>query len=785
MKVTLSFFLPDMGPCCDVDRVKKGLQGKGYVASIDGLKKEVKIFLEVTTQTEALVARRQIRAFIEENLNYKCHELRSGPFPHWLQGLLGVGLGSTVLILCVFTAGLPFAVMASIAGISTFLTVIFGFDSFKRAWHQLRLEGRLGMDALFTVSTLFALSTSIASLFLPWLPMMFEVGLFLFGFRHVGLALEVSMDEKIDKELSFQSMLPAKVVVKNGENWEEKALEQVQEGDILQIKAGEILPVDGQVLTEGCLISEAVVCGEMDERATQAGEELFSGIKLARDSKPLELKVMKLPQDSFIAKLDKWIQTSEQNRAPIEDKTRRWLTYFVPVVFLIAAGAGAILSLFSTPALAISSVIAVLVSVCPCTLGLIVPLALKIGVNKADRKGLRFYSAEALERAEHIDTVVFDVSGTLTVGKPQVKGEIKVHDKTVSEDEILQLFYAMEAESYHPIAKAIVAYCHQKGIVKNKLNHVLYKEDGLEVEYEGRIWRVGGQKMMARHHVFFAESSFTQEGEIEVFLSRDDKLVASLILQDNLRDEAVKTITQLRASGKLVYLCTGGAEQTAALYAKRLGIPLEHVRSGCSVKDKQDFIRFLKAEGHHVAMVGDGGNDAVAMAESDLGIFIMSQVMHDMTKAKAGVQVKDKSLKPLQYLFPIVSETFRLIRFNLGVSFAYNILCLLVAAGIFVPIGLALNPVLGAVLMITQVALLLAHAFYVHQKEPFIPEASEIKQREVGLSTQMAVLKSLSQFQQAVVPEPLPDQSVKCPALYTGGSIPTDFLPTSLSCGKL
>lgn len=765
MPVTYRFYLPDMGPCC-AGRVQKTLRDASFDARVDASKQEVRIRMASEAQAQS-ETRKRLRLHIETTFKYRC--LDTTPFiPHWLQGAIGLGLGGLILLLCAF-AGLPMIAMAVIGGLGTLLTFVLGWDSFKRAWHQLKSNRKLGMDALFTVSTLLALAVSIGSLFVPGLPILFEVGLLLFGFRHLGHALQASMDSQVDRDLRFQSSVPA-------EQRELKA------GDLFLLHPGQTLFFDGEALDEGAQLDESAIWGRNRARLTKLNQKVLAGIKLKESSSPLWLTVKRPPQESYLAKMDEAIESAEGSRAPIQDKTDRWLVYFVGLVFLIALGAGLVLGFLSTPMVAISAVVGVLASACPCTLGLIGGLALKIGGNKADAKGLRFYSAEALERAKQVDTVVFDLNGTLTQADLQMK-KILWHDNADgNQDEALKILQGMEQGISHAVSDAICNYGQSKGnhpvvFSEGTVNH---RENGLEVLHEGQIWRVGSRKMMLNAGVNFPHPQHPlQFGEKEVLFACGDKPIGSFILQSQLREGAVALIAQYQALKKKVYLCTGEGEDSARLFAKRLNIPENQVKADCFPLDKVELIRDLKSKGAHVAAFGDGSNDAPMMAEAHVAILLNSQTTHDVTKGKAGVQVKGASLKPLLYLFPTVSETFRLIHVNLGFSLVYNIVCLLCASGVFLPLGWVLGPALGAALMLVQIALLLLHALYVYKKEIALPKVTAMSSYE-GMQTVLGVATPEVEYQP--LPLPVAPQAVYSMSL-TPDPIAGEELRPSRHCG--
>ncbi|OCH97022.1 hypothetical protein A8135_05150 [Legionella jamestowniensis] len=702
---------------------------------------------------------------------------------NWFLGILGTGSGISLLILStVFTGGLPLFAMIGIGTISTVLTFALGAPFYYQAVINLAKARNLTMDTLFTVSTLTVVAVSLLSFAIPWLPMMFEAGLLIFGFRYLGLAIEETITHSIDVEKNFADRLPKNVKIVSGEE-NECELIAVRAGEELELAAGEIIPVDGECLTPS-FIYDTIITGSPLPRAVKVGEKILAGMRLAEDavsmrmratpvlvdlkkdesvpvdgfceedcfvydeefkcSKKLnkgdpllantrlqsagKLKVTVVATYTYLHRLDKNNEQAQFEKAPIQETTARTLQYFIPTVILVAAVSGIIVSLFFPPALALQSAISVLVAACPCTLGLITPLAVKIGINKAAEHGVQFKSARELEAADSVDAIVFDIHGTVTKGMPEVNG-YRYNPDLCSEKTFLSYFATLEKNSQHPIAKAIVNYVSNKETEQvivselDKSNHsgikakIIRQVEPEELQDE---LLVGNHLMMAENDVdvsMYPEHQTMTGGQSVVYLARNKQVLGYMLLADPLRENAKETIAALTQKGIKTFICTGADEQTARRVAELLEIPFENVAWGCigNSKNPQDnskiaFINKLKAKGYHVAMVGDAANDSAAVAGS-FGIAIKSPVADEITHQQASAIIQGNSLKPIVNIFTVAKQTVANIRQNLGFSLAYNMASMLLTGGLLLALGFTINPAVGVVLMILQTSLILLNAY--------------------------------------------------------------------------
>ncbi|MGQ3888060.1 heavy metal translocating P-type ATPase [Legionella sp. CNM-1927-20] len=667
---------------------------------------------------------------------------------HWFQGLIGTVSGLSLLILSLLTGGLPIPVMIIIGTLSSLLTLVLGFPSYKDALMKLWKSRTLTMDMLFTLSTLTVIVVSTLAFFVPWLPMMFEAGLLIFGFRHVGLAIEESLKHKLEIDKRFQQRLPRRVnLLIDEENVELCPLLNIKDDDVIVINPGELIPLDGVCLTENNLIYETIRTGSPLPRNFKKSELVYSGMYLAEDAKPLKLQVTADVHNSYLARFDKAIETAQYEKAPIEETASRLLQYFIPAVIGFAILSGITIGLFFPPALAIQCAISVLVSACPCTLGLIVPFAVKIGLQKAVTHGVEFKSAKKLQDAAAVDVIVCDLRGTLTKGAPIVTNLCCLLPE-IEEHRMIAYAVSVEQKSKHPMAKAIVDYAKEKQIhaleapedvLVDSTNH-----SGLSADIKGAKITIGNENMM--HDIGIDVTSVSEKiildvAETPIYIARDNRLLGYFILTDPLRDETAQAITALQKLNKPVFICTGEKKDTAIRYVKPLNIPIDHIAAdyvGLATKThekaKIDFIRKLQAKKLKVAMLGDADNDALALAQSDFGIAIKSNSSSEITQQQAGAIIQGQSLLPVVSLFTIAKQTVSNIKQNLAFSLSYNSAALLVAGGLLVFVGFSLNPGVGVALMILQTALILGNTYRFKRKslEHLKSQSSNTAEVEMG-----------------------------------------------------
>jgi Cu2+-exporting ATPase len=773
---------------------------------------------------------------------------------HWFLGIVGVASGFTLLLASLVFPILPMMAMITIAALSVTLTLILGAEFYNKARIQVVHEREPAMDTLFAISTITALVVSIAAFFVPGLPMMFEAGLLIFGFRHMGLAIRESLSRRMGLKKNFQDQAP-NVVKKLDQDSHEYILtpiEAINSGDIILIEPdGNLIPIDGwsdESDERAVLVSK--IYGETLPRQFKLGDRIFAGMALAKGEPPMRMRVgvpgyqLKLIyahseirdlqenevglylynqtlnfaikeqggikqfaianewlidkqnvdhalgiretlQDgsrkkqlqreeidqifsatsrygylgapaikSYLARLDKAIEFAEGNKAPIEKKTEAFMKYLTPTIILLALISGVTIGVFFPVALAIQCAVAVMVSVCPCTLGVITPLGVQTGMQKAAENNVVFSQAKTMEDADDIDCVVFDLHGTLTKGEPSVdweKSAIMAESELNDKETLLAYFAALEEHAQHPIAKAVCDFAKKKNIKKQ--DHLLVQNldqkthhSGLTGEINGRSYIVGNQAMMQANGVRLTKAlpdEILKAGNSIIYLAREKSpghnvLLGYLIIKDDLRKDARRVVQLLKASGKEVHICTGSDRKTAERYGKKLKIDPKNicadrlgVADGAMALDKKSYIDALKRQGRKVAVIGDGVNDLLAMESGKFSIAIKHLGGDEITQQRAGAVIENGSLLPILAAFEVSKRTMNNIKQNLLFSLSYNIAIVLIAGGVLLTLGVVLNPGIGVALMILQTCLIFCNVYrFRHQKLPFM-------QKQVGLDKEV------------------------------------------------
>lgn len=694
---------------------------------------EKQILVTVNSEADEQLIVEQLKKMIEEEAFFDCEfisetQLSLQPsedttnttvYAHAFKGALGLLFGATLLILSMLGVVMPIIPLFLVSVFSVGLVLYLGIDSYFEAFEKLFKAKALTMDTLFTVASLVALGISMVALFIPGLPNLFGAALLIFGFRHIGKAIEESAKKAVVSRISFRDRARGEVgVIEIDQSIRQCKLSDIKPGDVINVLSGEAVPLDGVCLNDVSVLKTIMTGSPLPEKVT-SGEALLAGMRVTGTGS-LKLRVTATEANSYLARMDKKISEAEQSKAPIETQANKLLHYFIPLVFILAIISGICVGCFCTIPLAIQCVVAVLVSACPCTLGLIVPLAIKIGLAKAARCGAQFTGGESLQKAANIDTVVFDLNGTLTTGTPSVQAILYEENETA---DILPYLIALEKASLdktsssplHPFAKAIcqkfpASVSSLKSLVVSQL-----KTDhcGRRATIKGHIYTVGNRTMMKNHGIGLPSKAAVQSGRHQVFFARGDTVIACITLEDPLRSNAKAVVAELQQRGKMLHICTGADEETARYYARELGISADNVKANCgnSEDSKLAYIRKLQAEGKKVAMVGDAGNDALAVAGSDLGIAIKSATSDSVTQDKAGVVIEKGALESIPFVFSIAEDAIKNIQQNLVISLTYNMVILILASGLLLSLHCAMNPGIGVALMILQMCFVLANAY--------------------------------------------------------------------------
>lgn len=672
---------------------------------------------------------------------------------HWLKATLGLIWGISLLALSLTPFNIPMIAYYIITSLSTFLTLYLGHKVYQSAWHAL-LQKKWDMNTLYTISTLSIVGISVASLFIPGLPMMLESGPFILGFLHLGEAIEHTLLNKINEKLDVRDCAPSSTLLKNESN-KIISVKQLIPNDIIIVKKGEVIPVDG-VLNEPALLYTTRIDGSPHLKHFSSGEPVKAGMCLAAHFPTLEIRVTKTHQNSYLSLIAKNINKANDEKAPIELFANKILKYFIPGLLTVSMVSGVVIGLFFSPTLAIQCAIAVLVSACPCALSLITPMAVRIGMKKSSEKGAHYKNGKALQAAADIDTVVFDLNGTLT------QGEISVENLNIKEKQLLKFIATLESLSEHPVSKTIQSYLEQQGIAVDKTlvfssvdkNH----HSGIKGVINGETFMIGNKEMLFANGVQHIHPPYNDIKNGTIYIAQGFDVIGQIKLNDPLRKDAIETIKQLKSMGKQVHICTGSDKETAEHYAALLGVSSKHICSNAigaaataDETSKESYINHLKRQGRKVAMIGDAANDLTAIASADLGIAVKSNIGDTITEQHAGMIVQQGLLFPIATALDIAAKTKQNIFQNLFVSLSYNSVITLTASGLFLILGFTLNPAVGVALMALESTLVLANLYRLkHQKV-----LSYTSYEPVHKETTSNVLHALGHLQ------PQPNQSLQ------------------------
>lgn len=489
-------------------------------------------------------------------------------------------------------------------------------------------------------------------------------------------------------------------VVRDGSE-AEIPVEEVAVGDEVVIRPGEKVPVDAEVLSGASAVDESMVTGEPMAVTKRAGDTVIGATVNGTGS--LRVRAAKVGADTMLAQIIRLVQAAQASRAPIQRLADAVSGYFVPVVIAIAVATFAVWFTLGPPpalTLALVSAVAVLIIACPCALGLATPLSVVVGTGKGAQAGILIRSAEALETAHKLDTIVLDKTGTVTAGKP-VLTDVHTADG-FGEGELLRLVAAAEADSEHPLAQAVVNGARERGVswpAATGFDSVTGK--GVQASVEGRPVLVGTARLLGDVGIDTSgltalAAAFSAEGKTPVLAAVDGRPAGVLAVADTVKDDSAAAIAALRRLGIEVVILTGDNARTAAAIAEQVGV--SRVLAEVLPEHKADEIRRLQGEGRTAGMVGDGINDAPALAAADVGLAIGTGT--DVAIEAADVTLISGSLTGVVTAIRLSRATMRNIRQNLFCALIYNAVGVPVAAGVLYPLwGIRLSPIIAAAAM--------------------------------------------------------------------------------------
>ncbi|GIM28045.1 copper-translocating P-type ATPase [Clostridium polyendosporum] len=496
-------------------------------------------------------------------------------------------------------------------------------------------------------------------------------------------------------------------------------IDEVEVGDVIFVKPGEKLPVDGEVLEGMTSIDESMLTGESIPVEKTVGSKVI-GASINKNGS-IKYIAKKVGKDTALAQIIKLVEDAQGSKAPIAKMADVISGYFVPIVIGLALISSVTwYALGETPVFALTIFIAVLVIACPCALGLATPTAIMVGTGKGAENGVLIKSGEALETAHKIKTIVFDKTGTITEGKPKVTDVIS---KSISEDELLQIAASGEKGSEHPLGEAIVKCAEERGIeLRSTKDFKAISGKGIEVNIDDKSVLLGNKRLMTDRGIGLelleGESNrLASEGKTPMYIAINNKLEGIIAVADTVKESSKKAIEKLHSMGIEVAMLTGDNKRTADAIAKQVGIDV--AISEVLPNDKAKEIKRLQSQGKVVAMVGDGINDAPALAQADVGIAIGSGT--DVAIESADIVLMRSDLMDVPTAVQLSKKTIRNIKQNLFWAFGYNTLGIPVAMGILYAFGgPLLNPIIAALAMSFSSVSVLLNALRLKTFKPLV-----------------------------------------------------------------
>jgi Cu+-exporting ATPase len=588
-----------------------------------------------------------------------------------------------------------------------------GWPFFRRGWRSL-VTRQLNMFTLIAIGVGAAFAFSVVALLAPGVfpPAMrphgavdiyFEAAAMIVVLVLLGQVLELRARHRTGGAIRALLNLAPPVARRVGSQGDEEIpLDQVRVDDLLRVRPGDKVPVDGTVAEGHSSVEESMITGEPLPVEKTAGDPVIGGTVNTTGS--FVMRAERVGADTLLAQIVTLVAQAQRSRAPIQGLADRVATIFVPTVVAVALVAFVVWMAFGPEprlAHAIVNAVAVLIIACPCALGLATPMSIMVGVGRGAESGVLVKNAEALERLERVTTLVVDKTGTLTEGRPRLTHVEPVDG--LGEEELLRLAASVEQNSEHPLAAAVVAGAKQRDVeLLVGTNFRSTTGGGVAGQVAGRSVVVGKASFLRDEGVAGVDAlearaeRLPASGGSVVFVAVDGRGVGLLAIADAIKSSTPAAIADLRALGLRVVMITGDGRRTAELVGATLGI--DSIEAEVTPQGKIDHIRRLREEGQVVAMAGDGINDAPALAAADVGIAMGTGT--DVAMHSAGVTLVRGDLRGIAQAIHLSRATMRNVRQNLFFAFIYNALGIPVAAGLFYPLfGLLLSPILAGVAM--------------------------------------------------------------------------------------
>jgi Cu+-exporting ATPase len=624
------------------------------------------------------------------------------------KSLVSLGIGLVMMAVMFLPLNLDLVLVAPLLLIAATVVQFWAGAVFYRATWAAARHGATNMNTLVAVGTSVAFGYSAFVTLWPSLAsawgfpyqLYYETAVIIIALILMGRWLEARAKKQTAGAIRALMGLQATTarVLRDGSEID-LPVEQVAVGDLVRVRPGEKVPVDGVIVEGRTALDESMLTGESLPVEKAAGDEVI-GATLNRTGSVV-FRATKVGEDTALAQIIRLVEEAQGSKAPLQRLADQVAGVFVPIVLVVAALTAAGWLIFGpSPVFAVTVAIAVLIIACPCALGLATPTAIMVGTGKAAEHGILIRGGEALEQARRIDAVVLDKTGTLTRGRPAVTRVVPIGG--VPEEEVLRIAAAAEVGSEHPLGEAIVMRARELGLdLRPASDFNAVPGRGIHATLDGRAVAVGNRALLDGDGIDVAwlaseAEGLAREGATPMFVAADDDVIGMIAVADTLKPESAQAVAELAALGLEVWMLTGDNRLTAEAMARQTGIT--RILAEVQPDEKAAKVRELQDAGRVVAMVGDGINDAPALAQADLGVAIGTGT--DVAMAASDITLIGGDLRTIVTAIALSRKTVGVIKQGLVWAFGYNIVLIPVAMGLlYPPFGLLLNPVIAAAAM--------------------------------------------------------------------------------------
>lgn len=623
-----------------------------------------------------------------------------------------------IMVIGMLFPNIPYAnyIMWILASVVLF---VFGNHFFISAWKHAKNKS-MNMDTLVSLSTSIAYLFSVVNTLYPeYLTsrnleahVYFEASAVIIAFVSIGKLLEEKAKASTGSAIKKLMGMQAKTLVRIKNGVEERIdIALVQKNDLILVKPGEKIAVDGSVMFGESFVDESMISGEPIPVEKNKGDKVFAGTINQKGS--FQFKAEKVGKQTVLAQIIEMVKKAQASKAPVQRLVDKIASVFVPVVIIISLFSFILwMVLGGEDAFvhALLSMVTVLVIACPCALGLATPTAIMVGVGKGAENGILIKDAESLELSHRVNTLVLDKTGTITEGKPKL---VDIH-WTIKDNEqkYKRIIYSLESMSEHPLADAVIDFFASDDLEKETLTKFQnISARGVKADFEEQTYFIGNEALIEENGINISSEekeildTWTDMARTVVLFSNSESILAIIAIEDKIKDSSIEAISDLINNKIQVHILTGDNEKTAVSVASKLGIV--NYMAECLPKDKADYIKDLQNKGRCVAMVGDGINDSLALAQADVSIAMGQGTDIAMDVAKMTIISSD--LRKIAYAISLSKRTVRTIKQNLFWAFIYNLIGIPIAAGLlFVFNGFLLNPMIaGAAMAMSSVSVVL------------------------------------------------------------------------------